>query len=198
MTSIGHAPAIVLEGLEALMREGISIRKICLIYTRRMRRQFLMLNLALKYGGFESIVLESHELPFDELKSEKECLAFRSKLYEVAKREIQKDELKFLVSGGRKSSVIDFALVALALGLNEVYHVIPKRGSSIYVSRTFAEHVNLEYYIDKEPPKHVIEQILEICNPKVREIHLVKIPLPNIGDYCIERICEELSHFTNP
>lgn len=198
ITSIGHAPAIVLEGLEALMREGFSIRKVCLVHTKRVRKQFLMLKLALKYGGFESIVLESYELPFEELKSKEECLAFRSKLYEVAKNEAKKCDVKLLVSGGRKSSVVDFVLVALALGVNEIYHVIPKRGSNIYLSRTFAEHINIEAYIDKEPPKHIIEQILEICNPKVREIYLVKIPIPDIGDYCIERINENLSSLTNP
>jgi len=195
VTSLGHTPAIVLEGLGAIIRSGHAINKICLLYTKRMKKQLLMLKLALKYGGFESINLEAYELPFEELKSEEECLKFRYKLYELVNKE---REVKLLISGGRKSNVVDFVLVALAFGIKEVYHVIPKRGSEIYLTKAFADSINLELYVNKEPPKHIIDQILNICNPDLRNIHLIRIPLPTTKEEFREALRKDLSSLAYP
>ncbi|GBC75524.1 hypothetical protein HRbin06_00842 [archaeon HR06] len=76
--------------------------------------------------------------------------------------------------------------------------MIPKRGSEIYFTKAFADSVNLELYTDKEPPKHIIDQILNICNPDLRNIHLIRIPLPTIKEEFREALRKDLSSLTYP
>lgn len=176
---IGESPAVVTEARDELAREGIPVNRVVILYTRLVKPYFTMLQLDFTYGEYQNRVeLAGVPLPLDDIGSSKDCLVFRRILLSVVKKEMENGAIHLLVSGGRKSMVVDSVLVAMALGLPYVYHVkFPEgalRGSSVPVV------YDLEKYLTTGPPPHLMKQISEICHPRIRDAILIKIPLPKV------------------
>lgn len=186
---IGESPAVVTEVRDELAREGIPVNKVVVLYTKLVKPYFTMLQLDFAYGEYRGRVeLVGIPLPLDDVSSREDCLVFRRILLSTVRSEMRLGTVHLLISGGRKSMVVDSVLVALALKLPYVYHVKFPEGA--LRGRSLPKVYDLESYLITGPPPHIMRQISEICHPRIRDVILIKIPLPKIDDLiaCSEQL----------
>lgn len=182
IASLGDSPAVVTESRDELSRSGIPITKVVTLYTREVRRYFILLNLDFLYGEYGGRVeLVGVPLDMDDVEKTGDCLIYRETLLKTVMKEMESRSVHILISGGRKSMAVDATLVALACGLKEIYHVKLPRGG-VLRGQSIPSLYDLERYLSLRPPEALMEQITSICHPRIRESILLRIPLPLLSN----------------
>ncbi len=176
VATLGESPAVITEAIDEFGRSGVGINLVKILYTKAVYRYLLVLKIEFKYGVYnDRIKLEDYMLPFDDITQEEDILQFRSILSKHV-RECN-GRVYLLISGGRKSMVVDATLVALANGLDSLYYVTLPPASGVLRADSIVSNYRLEEYDDKPIPEDLLAKIYEICHPKLKG-NLMRIPLP--------------------
>jgi len=182
VATIGKAPAIVTECWEELARSGKSANKVIVLYTERVRKYFVIIKLDFLYGDYAGRVgVEGVQLPIPDVSSPAESKVFRKILFQTVSGEVVKGRVHLLVSGGRKTMVVDATLVALACGLPELLFVGQPVGGTLDVE-SIAEYYDLDRYLDNAPPPELMDKIHAACHPRIRRPILTRIALPILDE----------------
>lgn len=194
VASVGETPAVVTECLDELAREGIGISKVVMLYTKRTKPYFIALKIDFEQGVYKGrIEYSGIELPFNDIHDSRDSMLFRGIIYKSIVEEQGKGrEVHLLVSGGRKSMVVDSTLAALAARLDCIYHVILPRGYGVLKSEPLLSSYNLLGYVNDDAPKELVDKIVEVCHPTIRERMLIRIPLPRLNDEAIRSIVRSM------
>jgi len=193
ISSLGESPAVITEARDELSRSGIPITRVVILYTRKMKKYYTLLNLDFLYGEYGGRVeLIGVPLDMNDVEKPEDCLAYRGILLRTVQGEMERRPVHLLISGGRKSMAVDATLVALACGLGEIYHVKLPRGGVVKGDSIPALY-DLEKYLSERPPERLMNQIAAICHPRIRESILLRIPLPILGGEERSRLLEYLA-----
>ncbi len=189
VATVGETPAVVTECIDELAKEGIGIGKVIMLYTKHTLPHYIALKIDFKQGVYNGrIAFNGIELPFDDIHDSKESIIFRTMIYKAIREEQRNSEVHLLISGGRKSMVVDATLAALAARLDYVYHVVLPVGQGVLDGGPIFLSYNMLNYIDKDAPKELVDRIIEICHPILRRRGLIKIPLPRLNDDAVNSI----------
>lgn len=189
IATVGETPAVVTECIDELAKEGIGISKVIMLYTKHTLPHYIALKIDFKQGAYNGrMAFDGIELPFDDIHNSRESIIFRTMIYKAIRREQSNSEVHLLISGGRKSMVVDATLAALAARLDHVYHVILPIGQGVLDSKFILASYNMLNYIEKDAPKELVDKIVEICHPMLKGRGLIKIPLPRLDDDAINSI----------
>ena len=189
MATVGETPAVITECIDELAKEGIGIGKVIVLYTKHTLPYYIALKIDFKQGAYNGrMAFDGIELPFDDIHDSRESIIFRTTLYKAIRREQSNADVHLLISGGRKSMVVDATLAALAARLDYVYHVILPIGQGVLDSKPILASYNMLNYMEKDAPKELVDKIVEICHPMLKGRGLIKIPLPRLNDDAINSI----------
>ncbi len=178
VATIGKAPAVVTECWEELARSGTAVSRVVVLYTERVRQYFTILELDFKYGEYAGRVnIEGKQLPVQDVSSPAESKTFRKILFQTVEQEAARSQVHLLISGGRKTMVVDATLVALACGLTELLYIGHPLGAAIDVE-VIAECYDLRSYLERKPPTELMDKIHAACHPYVKKPLLNRIALP--------------------
>ncbi len=181
--TLGLAPAVVTESLQELLCRGIHVDKVVCLFGKNAKPTFDILNYAFsrRFGG---IRLVGVELPFEDLRNSEDSLAFRKKLAEVINSELSEGRRVYLcVSGGRKTMGFDALLVAQALGVDEVYHVVSEEHRGPTLFSALQDQFTVEDLVKQaKSDERIDELILDICDPRRFRYYLVRVPVPEISE----------------
>lgn len=189
IATVGETPAVVTECIDELAKEGIGIGKVVMLYTKHTLPYYIALKIDFKQGVYNGrMAFHGIELPFDDIHDSRESLIFRTMVYKAIKEEQSNSEVHLLISGGRKSMVVDATIAALAARLDHVYHIILPIGQGVLDSRPILASYNMLHYMEKDAPKELVDKIVEICHSMLKGRGLIKIPLPRLNDDAIDSI----------
>jgi CRISPR-associated Csx14 family protein len=182
VAAIGKAPAVVTECWEELARNGAAANRVVILYTERVRKYFLIVKLDFLCGEYAGRVdVEGIPLPMPDVLTDEESKTFRKILLQTVLREGGRGRVHLLISGGRKTMVVDATLVALACGLPEILYVQQPAGATL-TAESVAEYYDLEKYLDNMPPTELMDKIHAACHPRIRKPILAKITLPVLDE----------------
>ena len=194
ISTLGLAPAVVTEMIDELSKRGVMVSKVIVLVPRSALQSYWALRLDLERGPNRGrIRLERVDLPFDDVRSEGDCAAFRRVLADVVRRARAEGSVHLSVAGGRKAVHIEALLVAMALGIENVYHIIAEeiRGPTLFSS--VQDLYDLEgYATSREPPEDLMRMIVDSCHPTDLTLHLIRIPIPALTRRVRRRMAEEL------
>jgi len=193
IATVGETPAVVTECIDELAREGIGIGKVTMLYTKHTLKHYIALKIDFKQGVYKGrMAFKGIELPFDDINDSRESIHFRTIIYKVIREEQKGSDVHLLISGGRKSMVVDATLAALAARLDYVYHVVLPRGQGILSSEPIIASYNMLNYLDRDAPQELVDKIVEICHPILKRRALIKIPLPRLNDDAVDSIVRSM------
>jgi len=190
VATIGKAPAIVTECWEELARTGTAVSRVVVLYTERTRQHYIIVKLDFLYGEYAGrVYVDGVQLPVPDVLSPAESKIFRKILLQTIARETENGQVHVLISGGRKTMVVDATLVALACGLPELLYV-GQPASATLDAEAIAEYYGLEKYLKDNPPPELIDKIHAACHPRIRKPLLVRMTLPVLDEQARKVIAE--------
>lgn len=194
ISTLGLAPGVVTEVIDELSKRGTRISEVIVLATRSALPSYWALKLDLERGPHRGrIGLERVDLPFQDIDSEGDCTKFRRILADLIRKKLKEGTIHLSIAGGRKVAHVESLLVAMALGVENVYHIIAEeiRGPTLFSS--VQDLYDLESYAtSSEPPESLMRMILDICHPTDLTLHLIKIPIPHLPQAAREGMVKEL------
>jgi hypothetical protein len=187
---MGKAPAVVTECWEELARAGTAVNRVVVLHTEKTRQHFTIVKLDFLYGEYAGrVVVDGVQLPVPDVLSLAESKIFRKILLQTIIKEGKNGRVHLLISGGRKTMVVDATLVALAFGLPELLYVGQPAGATLD-AEAIAEYYGLEKYLKDKPPPELIDKIHAACHPRVRKPLLIRMALPVLDEHARQVIAE--------
>lgn len=205
ISTIGTTPQVVTEVIDELEKRGEEIETCYLLPTtyKGVQLSASVLSLDFKYGRYDGkINLEKEELPFDDIRTPKNCKTFRNILQQVIGKALKHyplAEVGVILAGGRKTMPIDGMLLSMANGIKSgnIFHIIAEGEPGVRnVFKEFNEKERdqiLEYAKKKkEPPASLLKKIGKLCHPEGITTHLIRIPVPGLSKKQRKALKEEL------
>jgi len=191
VSTIGLSPMIIPELIDELGKRGVRLNEVILLPTKEALASYHALKLAVKHGKYkESIKIAKIDLPFSDIKEPRDCHTFRNRVSRAIRTAIKvaggEGDVYVSIAGGRKTMPIDALLVAMAWGIENIYHIIAEEVPGIaqeFVNFTRQHGKELEEYAEKDirPPEEFLNQVFHFCYPSEElTIHLVKVPVPKL------------------
>jgi CRISPR-associated Csx14 family protein len=181
VSSLGWTPAVVTEVVDLLERERTKMDEVVVFPTSSVLPSFYALLIDFKYGPYNGKKrIERRDLPFDDIRDEGDCEAFRRILAEVIDEKQEEGERVFMsVAGGRKTMPLDMMLVARRKEIKEVYHVIAEEVRGISNEFSAIQKIfDLKGIVEgkTEAPREIIDFIVKMCHPEKLTLRLIRIP----------------------
>ncbi len=184
ISAIGITPEVVTETIDKLKEQGVEIDKVILLKTEDLRVDISVKLLKLDFKKITykgNIALETIELPFEDISSQKDHEKFYNLCIETIKREVEEgNEVVISVAGGRKTMGVALYKAGMELGISKFYHVIAsgKVASSDSVAKAILSGFPPE--IEKalssgKVTKELRRWIEEKLHPDLQEITLIEI-----------------------
>ncbi|MEM2851417.1 MAG: CRISPR-associated ring nuclease [Candidatus Bathyarchaeia archaeon] len=216
--TLGLSPPIVTEFLFKLRERNVGVKRAIAVTTEESLPSFHALKLAFWWSrepnpdlreklwieDLKNVDLIQKTLTVMDIQNEGDCRSFRTQfsgsLRDALKwAENNPSNIHVCIAGGRKTMPVDAALVCLANGITNVYHVIAPeiRGVAPFTERVRDKklRMELEEFADKpqEAPKELVNFALEACfPPKELDIHLISFPLPELREEERKKFREKL------
>ena len=180
ISSLGWTPAVVTEVVDLLESEGTKIDEVVVFPTSSILPSFYALLIDFKYGPYKGEKkIERRDLPFDDIRDERDCEAFREIVEKVIDEKREEGGVFISVAGGRKTMPLDMMLVARRKGIREVYHVIAEEMRGISNEFSAIQKIfDLKGIAEgkKEAPEEILNFIISMCHPKGLTLRLIRIP----------------------
>ncbi len=179
VASLGTSPMVVTETIDELKKRGITVDRVVVLVTKDPRVETSYYALALDFmWNYENVELKRVELPFDDIKSQKDHDEFVRIAKEVIKGEIENGrDVVVSVAGGRKTMGVGLYKAGLEVGVEEFYHVIAEEvaGASDFLKNLMMHDLKSIYEGKAEAPESLKNLISwEMHRPDLT-IHLIKI-----------------------
>lgn len=190
VSTIGLSPAVVTETIDELEKRGAAINRVRILLTRGSRPSYDVLNLDFAFGPYQGTKdLEPVDIALQDIKTEGDCKTFRANVRRELRTALNKagspEQVYVSLAGGRKTMPIDAMLVAMSLGIMNVYHVIAEEILGVasvmdLFSKVEMEEIQRYSKEGKRPPEALLRKILDLCHPKGLTVHLIRIPIPRL------------------
>jgi len=185
ISSIGWTPAVITEIIDLLEERGIPIHEVVVFPTKDVLPSYYALLIDFKYGPYKGEKrIEKCELPFTDIKDEKDCEEFRRIVENVITKKIEEGKNVIVsVAGGRKTMPLDMMIVAKKNGIKEIYHVIAEEKKGISNEFAAIQRIfNLKNIAEgrEDPPKQIVDFIVGMCHPRDLTLRLIRIPIEEL------------------
>ncbi len=179
VASLGTSPMVITETIDELGKIGKNIDRVIVLTTKdpRIETSYYALALDFKwnYGGIE---LEWVELPFEDIRSQKDHNEFVRIAKDVIRREIKSGrEVVVSVAGGRKTMGVGLYKAGLEVGVKEFYHVIAEEvaGTSDFLRNLMTYDLKAIYEGRIDVPESLKKLITWEMHRSDLTIHLIKV-----------------------
>ena len=179
IASLGTSPMVVTETIDELKKRGTTVDRVIVLATKNPRVETSYYALALDFKwNYENVELKKVELPFDDIKSQKDHDEFVRIAKEVIKKEMDAGrEVVVSVAGGRKTMGVGIYKAGLEVGVKDFYHVIAEEvaGTSDFLKNLMTYDLKSIYEGKMEAPESLKKLITwEMHRPDLT-IHLIRV-----------------------
>jgi DNA-binding MarR family transcriptional regulator len=167
ISTLGLTPAIVTEMMDELQKRGVNVREVHVVTTKGAELSYHVLRVHLSH---------TERYPVKTYRNR-----FQAAIKAVLKH-ANTNDVYVNLAGGRKTMPIDAYLLALAHGIDNIYHVVaPAIGGVQDVNKKFqgdkAKAIKRASEEGSRPSEELLKEIDEYLHPSV-EVSLVRIPSP--------------------
>jgi len=179
VASLGTSPMVITETIDELKKIGTTVDRVIVLMTKDPRVETSYYAIALDFKwNYKNIELEKVELPFEDIKSQKDHDEFVRIAREVIKKEIDAGrEVVVSVAGGRKTMGVGLYKAGLDVGVKDFYHVIAEEvaGTSDFLKNLMTYDLKSIYEGKLEAPEGLKKLITwEMHRPDLT-IHLIRV-----------------------
>jgi len=179
IASLGTSPMVVTETVDELKKQGRNVDRVVVLTTRDPRVEISYYALALDFKwNYSGIELERVELPFSDIRSQRDHDEFVRIAKDVIRGELEKGrDVIVSVAGGRKTMGVGLYKAGIEVGVREFYHVIAEEvvGSSDFLKNLMTYDLKSIYEGKMDAPESLKKLISwEMHRPDLT-IHLIRI-----------------------
>ncbi len=179
VTALGTSPMVVTETIDELKKMGITVDRVIVLTTKDSRVKLSYYALALDFKwSYNDIELERVELPFEDIKSQKDHDDFVRIAKDVIRRELEAGrEVIVSVAGGRKTMSVGIYKAGLEAGVKDFYHVIAEEvaGTANFLKNLMMYDLKKIYEGKLEAPENLKNLITWEMHRTDLTLHLIKI-----------------------
>lgn len=215
VATLGVSPAVVSEFVMALREREKDLTELLLLTTKGSAISFHALKIAfywsknppsglqnLRIENMSGIRLKEQRIEKDDITSLDDCKEFRHNVHKCLKTALKwsrnnPQEIYVCVAGGRKTMPIDCYLVALANGINNIYHIVaPDLPGVSQLARLkpderekIAKELERTAENPEKAPEKSVRETIEWCfPPKDLKFELIKLPYIKLPENIIKEI----------
>jgi CRISPR-associated Csx14 family protein len=187
ISTLGLTPAIVTEMMDELQKRGVNVREVHVVTTKGAELSYHVLRVHLLHTKRypERVEIKQTDVDLEDIISEKDVKTYRNRFQAAIKavlKHTSTNDVYVNLAGGRKTMPIDAYLLALAQGIDNIYHVVaPAIGGVQDVNKKFqgdkAKAVKRASEEGSKPSEELLKEIDEYLHPSV-EVSLIRIPSP--------------------
>ena len=169
---------VVTETIDELKKRGVGVDRVVVLTTKDPRVEISYYTLALDFRwNYDGVELERVELPFEDIKSQRDHDEFVRIAKDVIREEMKNGEVVVSVAGGRKTMGVGLYKAGLEVGVKDFYHVIAEEvvGTSNFMKNLIGYDVKSIYEGKVDAPESLKKFITwEMHRPDLT-VHLIKI-----------------------
>ena len=188
VSTLGLTPAVVTEFIEELGKRNVSVSEVFLVTTKTSVVSSYTLQLYFRLKGW-NIKVNFNVVGVEDISSPNDCRTFRSEVLKVLETAVKRaggeDNVYVSLAGGRKTMPVDMFLVAMAKGINNVYHVVAPGAGVQNILKVLSDAELEEVKRAAEEPKvrvseELARKVEEICKPE-EDVNLIRVPMPPLS-----------------